>query len=146
MSAPFGTATTASVASSEAKKRQFESEIAQKLERDAFDSKMTDTILKEHNRVNVYDIKEEDFQRLKAASGKIEESKDNEDLDEFYEEIGDIDPKQLIAINQEFQQDMLNAEADTFWCLSKLIDDIQDNYTDLQPGVHKIINKMKQSI
>lgn len=34
-------------------------------------------------------------------------------------------------------------EADTFWCLSKLIDDIQDNYTEMQPGVHKQLNKMK---
>jgi hypothetical protein len=41
---------------------------------------------------------------------------------------------------------MLNAEADVYWCLSKLIDDIQDNYTELQPGVHKIINKMKALI
>ncbi len=41
---------------------------------------------------------------------------------------------------------LLSAEADVFWCLSKLIDDIQDNYTDLQPGVHKIINKMKKLI
>ena len=34
-------------------------------------------------------------------------------------------------------------EADVFWCLSKLIADVQDNYTDMQPGVHKILNKMK---
>ena len=94
----------------------------------------------------MYDLKEEDFARLKAASAKVEESKEHEDLDEFYEEIGDIDPKKLIEINQQFREDMLNAEADTFWCLSKLIDDIQDNYTDLQPGVHKIINKMKALI
>lgn len=99
MSAPLSSVTTASSKGAEAKKLQLENEIAQKLERDAFDSKKTDTILKEHNRANVYDIKEEDFQRLKAASRKIEESKDNEDLDEFYEEIGDIDPKELIAIN-----------------------------------------------
>ena len=26
---------------------------------------------------------------------------------------------------------MMTAEADVFWCLSKIIDDIQDNYTDL---------------
>lgn len=145
MSTPF-TTNTSKAASAEAKKRHFQNEIAQQLERDAFDSKTTDAILKEHNRANVYDIHEEDFLRVKAATKKVEESKENEDLDELYEEIGDIDPKQLIAINEEFQQDMLNAEADTYWCLSKLIDDIQDNYTDLQPGVHKIINKMKALI
>lgn len=30
--------------------------------------------------------------------------------------------------------------------MSKLVDDVQDNYTDNQPGVHKIINKMKKLI
>lgn len=139
--------TAASSSTSISKQRQYyEQELAQKTEREAFDSKVTDAILKEHNRGSVYDLKEEDFARLKAASTKVEESKEHEDLDEFYEEIGDIDPKKLIEINQQFREDMLNAEADTFWCLSKLIDDIQDNYTDLQPGVHKIINKMKALI
>ena len=43
-------------------------------------------------------------------------------------------------------EEFLACEADVFWCLSKLIDDIQDNYTDMQPGVHKMINKMKAVI
>ena len=70
------------------------------MERDAFDSKKTDIILKEHGRSNVYDIKEQDFLRVKAANKKEEETKDNEDLDELYEEIGDIDPKKLMEINK----------------------------------------------
>ena len=41
---------------------------------------------------------------------------------------------------------ILKVEADIFWCLSKLIDDMQDNYTNHQPGVHKILNKMKAVI
>lgn len=57
-----------------------------------------------------------------------------------------MDPQALAAINNQFAEDMLKAEADTFWCLSKLIDDIQDNFTEMQPGVHKIINKMKALI
>lgn len=77
-----------------------ESDRAQKLERDAFDSKKTDAILKEYNRSNVYDVKEHDFLRLKAANKKIEEYKDGEDVDELYEEIGDIDPKKLMEINK----------------------------------------------
>lgn len=44
------------------------------------------------------------------------------------------------------EETLLSVEADTFWCLTKLIDDIQDNYTEFQPGVHKIINKMKKLI
>ena len=43
-------------------------------------------------------------------------------------------------------EEFLAVEADSFWCLTKLVDDIQDNYTDLQPGVHKMINKMKAVI
>lgn len=37
----------------------------------------------------------------------------------------------------------LEVEADVFWCLTKLVSDIQDNYTEMQPGVHKMLNKMK---
>jgi hypothetical protein len=45
-------------------------------------------------------------------------------MDEYLEEIGDIDPEKMFLINQEFEKDLLRAEADTFWCLSKIIDDI----------------------
>lgn len=32
----------------------------------------------------------------------------------------------------------LNAlEADSFWCLSRLLDGIQDNYISGQPGIHR---------
>lgn len=41
---------------------------------------------------------------------------------------------------------LVQVEADVFWCLSKLVDDVQDNYTEMQPGVHKIINKMKKLV
>lgn len=41
---------------------------------------------------------------------------------------------------------LIKIEADVFWCLSKLVDDVQDNYTEMQPGVHKIINKMKKLV
>lgn len=37
-------------------------------------------------------------------------------------------------------------EADTYWCLTKLLDDIQDNYTENQPGIHKILDKMKKLV
>ena len=45
-------------------------------------------------------------------------------MDEYMEEIGDVDPYRLNEINQEFEKDLLRGEADTFWCLSKIIDDI----------------------
>ena len=34
-------------------------------------------------------------------------------------------------------------EADTFWCLSKLLDGIQDNYIHAQPGIHRQVNALR---
>lgn len=33
-------------------------------------------------------------------------------------------------------------EADTFWCLTKLLDGIQDNYIYAQPGIHRQVNAL----
>lgn len=35
-------------------------------------------------------------------------------------------------------------EADAFWCLSKLLDGIQDNYIFAQPGIVRQVAKMKE--
>jgi len=35
-------------------------------------------------------------------------------------------------------------EADSYWCLSKLIDGITDNYTTSQPGIQRQIYKLKE--
>ncbi|KAF9156491.1 GTPase-activating protein, partial [Actinomortierella ambigua] len=37
-------------------------------------------------------------------------------------------------------------EADSFWCLSKLLDGIQDNYTHAQPGIQRQIAKLRDLI
>lgn len=37
----------------------------------------------------------------------------------------------LEEINKLKIEEFLAAEADAYWCLTKLVDDIQDNYTDL---------------
>jgi len=40
-------------------------------------------------------------------------------------------------------KDILNAiEADSFWCLSRLLDGIQDNYIFAQPGIVRSIKRM----
>jgi hypothetical protein len=57
--------------------------------------------------------------------------------------IYEISEKDIEEIDYE---NLIRVEADTFWCLSKLVDDIQDNYTEMQPGVHKILHKMKKLI
>lgn len=35
-------------------------------------------------------------------------------------------------------------EADSFWCLSKLLDGIQDNYIFAQPGIQRQVAKMSE--
>jgi len=35
-------------------------------------------------------------------------------------------------------------EADSYWCMSKLLDGIQDNYTFAQPGIQRMIFKLKE--
>jgi len=37
-------------------------------------------------------------------------------------------------------------EADTFWCLTKLLDGIQDNYIHAQPGIHRQVNALRDLI
>ncbi|KAI8321225.1 RabGAP/TBC [Martensiomyces pterosporus] len=38
------------------------------------------------------------------------------------------------------------SEADSFWCLTKLLDGIQDNYTHAQPGIQRQIVKLKELV
>ncbi|XP_065184661.1 TBC1 domain family member 22A-like [Sycon ciliatum] len=38
------------------------------------------------------------------------------------------------------------AEADTYWCLTKLMDGIQDNYTFAQPGIQVKVHKLKELV
>ena len=37
-------------------------------------------------------------------------------------------------------------EADTFWCLSRLLDGIQDNYIFAQPGIHRSVRRMSELV
>ena len=39
-----------------------------------------------------------------------------------------------------------DVEADCFWCLSRLLDGIQDNYTTTQPGIHRKIALLEDVI
>ena len=42
--------------------------------------------------------------------------------------------------------DVKKLEADCFWCFSKLLDGIQDNYTFAQPGIQKRVNSLKELV
>ncbi|ODV59487.1 GTPase-activating protein GYP1 [Ascoidea rubescens DSM 1968] len=61
-------------------------------------------------------------------------------LDNNKNSLDNFDPSNV-------NQDILNAvEADTFWCLTKLLDSIQDNYIHAQPGIIRQVNELKDLI
>ena len=37
-------------------------------------------------------------------------------------------------------------EADSFWCLSRLLDGIQDNYINAQPGIQRSVKRMRDLV
>ncbi|XP_031481780.1 GTPase-activating protein GYP1 [Nymphaea colorata] len=39
-----------------------------------------------------------------------------------------------------------NLEADCYWCLSKLLDGMQDHYTFAQPGIQRLVFKLKELV
>jgi TBC1 domain family member 2 len=55
----------------------------------------------------------------------------------------DILLEDMALINEE---EIMNIEADTFGCLENFLENLQENYTDNQPGVHKIISKVDQIV
>ncbi|XP_010268253.1 PREDICTED: TBC1 domain family member 22B [Nelumbo nucifera] len=43
-------------------------------------------------------------------------------------------------------QKISNIEADCYWCLSKLLDGMQDHYTFAQPGIQRLVFKLKELV
>jgi hypothetical protein len=41
---------------------------------------------------------------------------------------------------------LANVEADSYWCLSKLLDMIQDHYTFAQPGIQRMVFRLKEIV
>lgn len=39
-----------------------------------------------------------------------------------------------------------DVEADCYWCLSKLLDGMQDHYTFAQPGIQRLVFKLKELV
>ena len=58
-----------------------------------------------------------------------------------YINIEDVD-----KINSLDSDILKNVEADCFWCLTKLLDGIMDNYTASQPGIQRHVQKLKDLI
>eukprot|EP01061_Rhynchopus_euleeides_P023461 TRINITY_DN38176_c0_g1_i1.p2 TRINITY_DN38176_c0_g1~~TRINITY_DN38176_c0_g1_i1.p2 ORF type:complete len:433 (+),score=117.20 TRINITY_DN38176_c0_g1_i1:26-1324(+) len=49
-----------------------------------------------------------------------------------------------IAILQKCPEALENTEADVYWCLNRMLDSIQDNYTDHQPGIQTKMLKLER--
>ena len=57
--------------------------------------------------------------------------------------VGELDSWQLHTLAPDM---VLRVEADCFWCLSKLLDGIQDHYTFAQPGIQRLVFKLKEIV
>ncbi|XP_051950331.1 TBC1 domain family member 22B-like isoform X3 [Xyrauchen texanus] len=62
-------------------------------------------------------------------------------LSEFVEE--DVENFEMASLPLDTQR---NIEADSFWCMSKLLDGIQDNYTFAQPGIQIIVKALEELV
>ncbi|KAG6408411.1 hypothetical protein SASPL_131422 [Salvia splendens] len=56
---------------------------------------------------------------------------------------GSIDTWSMADLSRE---KILNVEADSYWCLSKLLDGMQDHYTFAQPGIQRLVFKLKELV
>ncbi|XP_073429594.1 TBC1 domain family member 22A isoform X3 [Dendrobates tinctorius] len=56
------------------------------------------------------------------------------------EEVENVD---VSSLSEEV---LRNIEADSYWCMSKLLDGIQDNYTFAQPGIQKKVKMLEELI
>ena len=55
----------------------------------------------------------------------------------------EVDNCDLSELNEEHRKTL---EADSFWCFSKLLDGIQENYTFAQPGIQKKVAALQELI
>ncbi|XP_004710799.1 TBC1 domain family member 22B [Echinops telfairi] len=62
-------------------------------------------------------------------------------LSEYVEE--DVENFDVTNLSQDI---LRSIEADSFWCMSKLLDGIQDNYTFAQPGIQKKVRALEELV
>ncbi|XP_065410844.1 TBC1 domain family member 22A isoform X5 [Chrysemys picta bellii] len=60
-----------------------------------------------------------------------------------YIEEGGVENFDVSSLPEEVLQ---NIEADSYWCMSKLLDGIQDNYTFAQPGIQKKVKMLEELV
>ncbi|PIN26439.1 Ypt/Rab-specific GTPase-activating protein GYP1 [Handroanthus impetiginosus] len=56
---------------------------------------------------------------------------------------GSVDTWSMADLSPE---KIANVEADCYWCLSKLLDGMQDHYTFAQPGIQRLVFKLKELV
>ena len=49
-------------------------------------------------------------------------------------------------VEQLTDAQFFNLEADAYWCLAKLLESVQDNYTNGQPGIHRSLQKLQSLV
>lgn len=62
-------------------------------------------------------------------------------LSEYLE--GSLDNWSMVDLSPE---EISNMEADCYWCLSKLLEGMQDHYTFAQPGIQRLVFKLKELV
>jgi hypothetical protein len=60
-----------------------------------------------------------------------------------YSNIADLNDTDLRAIDAS---SLAEVEADVYWCLTKLLDGIQDHYTPSQPGIQRMIFNLRELV
>jgi hypothetical protein len=56
---------------------------------------------------------------------------------------GGVDSWSMDDLSAEKVSDV---EADCYWCLTKLLDGMQDHYTFAQPGIQRLVFKLKELV
>ncbi|XP_076448098.1 TBC1 domain family member 22B-like [Babylonia areolata] len=64
-------------------------------------------------------------------------------LSEFIENDIEVENCDLLELDEDTRRVI---EADSFWCTSRLLDGIQDNYTFAQPGIQMKVNALRELI
>uniref|UniRef100_M4C434 Rab-GAP TBC domain-containing protein n=1 Tax=Hyaloperonospora arabidopsidis (strain Emoy2) TaxID=559515 RepID=M4C434_HYAAE len=53
---------------------------------------------------------------------------------------------QMCDLSKVSDANLQVVEADSYWCLTKLLDDIQDHYTFAQPGLQRMVQRMEELV
>ncbi|EGZ09200.1 hypothetical protein PHYSODRAFT_318886 [Phytophthora sojae] len=53
---------------------------------------------------------------------------------------------QTCDLSEVSDENLQIVEADSYWCLTKLLDDIQDHYTFAQPGLQRMVQRMEELV